>query len=358
MPRKIEASIEQFNKKNKQYKRIIKIVLLIFIFIIAIFSLSRYKQKILGIILSAKDYSIKGKKISIFGSIDAINVSMSILNNKIDIDIKSDEANPDQENNIYLKNVYAKLRSKNNQMVFFLKSIDGIIEHENTLIFNNKVNIYDEIGSNAVFENMQCDFKTGNIKSKNPVINGVNGSYTYNIIANELNFNTKEHKAYLVNNVFLLATNNENQLETKANAKNGIMDLEKYTLTLIGNVKVLHLDYELTADKIDMDLSKNDKNNIHSNAMFSSDVKNILASGNIVLIDKKIKISSNKAEYFGESGDVFFTENAKAEENGKTLFAHSILYNIHSGKMEIKPKNNLRINRNTENDSRIKVVLD
>jgi len=369
---RVEKNLFKYANRKNKYQKLIKVIIFLTILMFLVFGFTRYKTKILGIMLSGKDYSIKAKNISFFGSINATNMSMNIFNKTIDIEIFAKKVTPNEDGNILnLSFVKSTMKSKKDGYTFFLQSPNGSIKDEKYLTLYENTSIYDKDDNNAKFDKLECDMKSGEIIGKNPIIFSMKDYYSYNLSALNLKYNTKSNKVILNTNVSLIANNTKTNQITKANADMGEIDIIEKIFILYKNVKVEHMKYVLNADMISVDFTKSETkiqkdnkikteiNMGNENAMFSSDVKRVLAKGNVSLEDAEMHITSKNAEYFGYSGDIVFTDAVKIVEKGKILFAHSVIYNVNSGKSKIISKNTMRLtNLNDKSESRIKIVFE
>lgn len=349
-------TIHLYYSKNKKFARFLKIFLSVFGILVLFVVLFYNSSSFLNIILSSKDFNIKNGSISFKPEIESSDTVLNIKNDKVIMEIIAKKMSPIKNGEVFdVKDIIVNATLVKTKKKFNLKSKSAIAAISDKIFtFNENVSIIDQDSNTAKFEIFELNSKTNKAKGTNPALFGVKGVNEYNLFAKQMNFDMNKKDIFFNGDVNLEVVNTLKNENIKA--VSNILKIDYYSkiCTMKDNVVITYMTYTLKSDEIKAYLKKDRE--ILKNKKENFSVEKIVATGNVVLLDKDIKVESDMATYYQGTKDIVFTENVKVTQLEKTLNAKKFIYNTETKKGNISSDSKIRV-KSGANLNRVEFIM-
>ncbi len=354
---KIAHVIENFSKQTGviyKYFIIISIGLLI---CFASLTVMKYRSTFLEIILHPKDFVAKSIIKDKIPAVESENMSIDLNGNSLNISIFAKKVIP-HENSTELLNISSKAKATKNNSEYTITAKSGDITADKIFTLKNGIEVSDIAGNNVRFAELIYTANANIVNGLSPVFSGVNNKYKYNITANNLSYYPLSSLVKLIDNVKIIAINEEAKTKTVATSEFVDISSENNEIIMKKDVNIRHMNYIIDGDVAIIKIVAENKHKTQANSMFSSDVKEVKIQGNVRMKDGGMDISSETANYTAENNEIVFTENVNIKDKMKNMKAHRVIYNTATKQAKIEPKHTTKSVLSRNSDSKIEIVFD
>lgn len=339
--RNIDATINKFNKKSSLLKRISLLIFITLFIFILVNTAFKYRYKILNVILSIKYFAINGR---IFHSISSEQAVINIFNKKLKVNINANNISPSDSKTI-LNGIKVSLTGNRNQYLITLFADSGILFANKDIEISGNINILDMDSNRMKCSKIYGNIKSGKITGDKPFLTGTRSGYDYKISSDKMVYFDNDLLS-LERNINIFADNPVEKVKSSAKCDNLLINYVKKIITLSSNINLIYNNYNIKTDKMVITLDNT-----------NDSINTIDANGNVFLYDDKVKIYSENAHYIASENKIIFLNNVKILENGVTVSAHKVVYDMITKKSEIVAKSNIR-SLKTLSDHNIEIFLD